>query len=153
MAKNFQAQINDIMQPLEQKFNDKSLSALSLSVANALESQVADSFILGKDLSGKQFKPLTKKYGKYKTKKYGKQPILTRTRNLRESLTVEKDGSGFSLGVNANSQQNYPYGVAHNFGLGKLPQRQFFPINKDGSLHQKSEAIINEVLDEYLKTI
>lgn len=74
-----------------------------------------------------------------------KNPILVQTGNLKDSVRYRTVGKSTVLvGVN---DKTVPYAKAHNEGAGKLPKRQYMPINK------VSLNIIRAIAKEFNKRI
>ena len=90
---------------------------------------------------------LTKPYEKWKFENFGKLPILTLTGKLRSSLTIP--GAEGNINQITDTSMvigtNIPYGVWHQRGTTKMPQRQ--PIK----LTEKQKKTWNQILHNSLQ--
>ncbi len=80
--------------------------------------------------------------------------LLYETGRMRESLyrSVDPDGRGVTIGLNAKSADGYPYPAVHQFGTedGRIPARPFLPVDAAGRLpHRVAEEIL-ATLAEYV---
>ena len=83
---------------------------------------------------GGAWKPLSRSYAAWKAKHFPGKPLLVRTGRLLRSLanktsdTIDiQEKTAFTYGFDAD---RIPYGVYHQDGLGRNPQRKFMYLDK-----------------------
>lgn len=76
--------------------------------------------------------PLSDRYASDKVRRFGSQPILVATGRLKESLT---GGAGRIFRQEGNETLRFgtsvPYGVYHQSGTSRMPQRRILDLTKD----------------------
>ncbi len=102
-----------------------------LMVAGFLQTTIEEQFRTQGGRSG-GWAPLSDRYAADKLRRFGSSPILVATGALKESLT---GGSGFIQRQEGNESLRFGtqlgYGVYHQSGTSKMPQRRILDLTKD----------------------
>lgn len=92
-----------------------------------------------------RWKPLTFLYARWKERRYPGRKILSRTGDLRRSITtrIERDGAGRAAIVASTS---VAYAAAHQFGapINSLPPRPFLVLTREDE-----EAAARAIADSF----
>lgn len=84
-----------------------------------------------------RWRELSPDYAKWKARHYPGKRILERTGALRASLAENKgkgaieryEGNALTIGTSVTSARGYPYGVAHQQGRGRVPERKIIDLS------------------------
>jgi len=119
-------------------------------LANHLKNAVEESF-------EKETSPDGIKWSPIKFRKSDATPgrILYDSGNMQKRLYSRVDNESLTVGLNATSN-GYEYPLVHQFGSQKksgrgsgIVARPFMPIKSNGSLYEKSEKELEEIIADY----
>ena len=149
-----QALITDTKEIKEFQEKLKSLKLSSSEERDILESigaeiitQTEERFEFQADVSGKSWQDISQKTKEYYSKKGIGGSILSRTRQLRDTLESQVNGSEVLVGATKI------YAAAHNFGdeSRNIPQREYLGLSSDN--FKDIENIVNDFLEDSLKRV
>lgn len=112
-----------------------------------IETQTEERFEKQKDVSGNKWKDISQKTREYYNKKGIKGSILSRTRQLRDTIESQINNSQLLTGAVK------VYAAAHNFGddARNIPQREFLGLNEENI--RDIEDIVNSYLENSIKKV
>lgn len=138
-VKELQNKINKL------KLNSSNQKKLLESIGVEIESQIEERFATQTDTSGSRWADISAKTRAYYSKKGIGGSLLSRTRQLRD--TIESQVSSDRLLVGATKI----YAATHNYGDGKrnIPKREFIGLSPQNVI--EIESIIDDFVEANLK--
>lgn len=129
----------------------KNMQPVMSEAGNYLQNIIEESFDAERSPDGEAWTPLASSTLIEKNKK-GSKKILYDEGTLFESIAHEATSRDLTVGVNAYSDEGYPYPVVHQFGSkdGKTPARQFMPVNSEGELYSEVKEELVDLLKDFL---
>jgi hypothetical protein len=100
----------------------------------------------GRDVDGKRFTPLSKKYAVRKKMLYGSQPILIASGKL---INAVRGNEGWKQKITKDSlsmEIDLPYASYHQDGTNRMPQRAYF-LTKQGTLNKMDYAQLLQAME------
>lgn len=127
-------------------------------MGNTLTAGIEESFDNEKSYDGTSWEALSPSTLAYKDKHGGNKILQSKDSNLYESIGFNIDRNSLVVGVNAYSDEGYPYPLVHQFGTDKagksgnvtIPARPFMPIDKNGKLYDGVQKELIGLLEDYL---
>ena len=115
------------------------------AIGTEIETQIEERFENQRDVSGNKWKDISQKTREYYNKKGIVGSILSRTRQLRDTIESQVNNSQLLTGATK------VYAAVHNFGddSRNIPQREFLGLSSDN--YADIENIINEFLENSIK--
>lgn len=114
--------------------------------ANILKEEIQKRTLIGVTYNNVPFVPYSPAYAKYREKKLRSGSVnLNFTGEMMRDITVEKITNGYKIYFRSDAQNEKA--TWHNFGTKKLPQREFFNMNKNDV--NKIILKLNRVLKRY----
>lgn len=115
------------------------------AIGTEIETQIEERFENQRDVSGNKWKDISQKTREYYNKKGIVGSILSRTRQLRDTIESQVNNSQLLTGATK------VYAAVHNFGNDSrnIPQREFLGLSSDN--YADIENIINEFLENSIK--
>ena len=109
------------------------------AIGTEIETQIEERFENQRDVSGNKWKDISQKTREYYNKKGIVGSILSRTRQLRDTIESQVNNSQLLTGATK------VYAAVHNFGddSRNIPQREFLGLSSDN--YADIENIIDEV--------
>ncbi|MCX6076417.1 MAG: phage virion morphogenesis protein [Campylobacterales bacterium] len=140
---------------LSKKTND--VRPLLEELTNHIKNAVEESFQNQASPDGIKWSPIKK--GTHKNYRLGTDKILYKNGDMQKSLTPKVYDTYGTVGVNAISEGGYQYPLVHQFGTTKagrknnitIVARPFMPIKSDGSLYEKTERELEEIVADYFR--
>jgi len=125
---------------------------------NTLTQGIEESFDGQRSYDGTSWEALKPSTLAYKQKHGGSKILQSGESNLYESIAYNAESNSLTVGVNAYSDDGYPYPLVHQFGTTKagraknttIPERPFMPIDEDGNVYEEVKEELLELLEEYL---
>lgn len=117
------------------------------SIGVEIITQTEERFEFQADVSGKSWQDISQKTKEYYSKKGIGGSILSRTRQLRDTLESQVNGSEVLAGATKI------YAATHNFGdeSRNIPQREYLGLSSDN--FKDIENIVNDFLEDSLKRV
>jgi len=151
------------IEQLESTFDALAQKAQNLTpvfhdLGNTLTQGIEDSFDNERSYDGTSWEALKPSTLAYKTKHGASKILQSKDSNLYESIAYEASSNALFVGVNAYSDEGYPYPLVHQFGTNKagrnknteIVARPFMPIDDNGELYVGVKEELLELLEEYL---
>ena len=115
------------------------------AIGTEIETQIEERFENQRDVSGNKWQDIAQKTKEYYNKKGIVGSILSRTRQLRDTIESQVNNSQLLTGATK------VYAAVHNFGddSRNIPQREFLGLSSDN--YADIENIINEFLENSIK--
>lgn len=115
------------------------------AIGTEIETQIEERFENQRDVSGNKWQDISQKTKEYYNKKGIVGSILSRTRQLRDTIERQVNNSQLLTGATK------VYAAVHNFGddSRNIPQREFLGLSSDN--YADIENIINEFLENTIK--
>lgn len=115
------------------------------AIGTEIETQIEERFENQRDVSGNKWKDIAQKTKEYYNKKGIVGSILSRTRQLRDTIESQVNNGQLLTGATK------VYAAVHNFGDNSrnIPQREFLGLSSDN--YADIENIINEFLENSIK--
>lgn len=115
------------------------------AIGTEIETQIEERFENQRDVSGNKWQDISQKTKEYYNKKGIVGSILSRTRQLRDTIESQVNNSQLLTGATK------VYAAVHNFGddSRNIPQREFLGLSSDN--YADIENIINEFLENSIK--
>lgn len=115
------------------------------AIGTEIETQIEERFENQRDVSGNKWQDISQKTREYYNKKGIVGSILSRTRQLRDTIESQVNNSQLLTGATK------VYAAVHNFGddSRNIPQREFLGLSSDN--YADIENIINEFLENSIK--
>lgn len=115
------------------------------AIGTEIETQIEERFENQRDVSGNKWKDISQKTKEYYNKKVIVGSILSRTRQLRDTIESQVNNGQLLTGATK------VYAAVHNFGddSRNIPQREFLGLSSDN--YADIENIINEFLENSIK--
>jgi phage virion morphogenesis protein len=145
-------EIQKSLDTLEKKTSD--IKPLLLELANHLKNTIEESFANETSPDGHSWSPI-----KFRKDDESPDRILYDSGNMQKRLYSRVNKDSFTVGLNATSH-GYEYAPIHQFGSKKksgrgsgIVARPFMPIRLDGTLYEKSEKELEEIIADYFEFI
>lgn len=115
------------------------------AIGTEIETQIEERFENQRDVSGNKWQDISQKTKEYYNKKGIVGSILSRTRQLRDTIESQVNNGQLLTGATK------VYAAVHNFGddSRNIPQREFLGLSSDN--YADIENIINEFLENSIK--
>lgn len=115
------------------------------AIGTEIATQIEERFENQRDVSGNKWQDISQKTKEYYNKKGIVGSILSRTRQLRDTIESQVNNSQLLTGATK------VYAAVHNFGddSRNIPQREFLGLSSDN--YADIENIINEFLENSIK--
>ncbi|AEM20727.1 putative phage virion morphogenesis protein [Brachyspira intermedia PWS/A] len=115
------------------------------AIGTEIKTQIEERFENQRDVSGNKWQDISQKTREYYNKKGIVGSILSRTRQLRDTIESQVNNSQLLTGATK------VYAAVHNFGddSRNIPQREFLGLSSDN--YADIENIINEFLENSIK--
>lgn len=115
------------------------------AIGTEIETQIEERFENQRDVSGNKWQDIAQKTKEYYNKKGIVGSILSRTRQLRDTIESQVNNGQLLTGATK------VYAAVHNFGddSRNIPQREFLGLSSDN--YEDIENIINEFLENSIK--
>ena len=115
------------------------------AIGTEIETQIEERFENQRDVSGNKWKDISQKTREYYNKREIVGSILSRTRQLRDTIDSQVNNGQLLTGATK------VYAAVHNFGddSRNIPQREFLGLSSDN--YADIENIINEFLENSIK--
>ena len=139
----------------------QNLTPVFHDLGNTLTQGIEDSFDNERSYDGTSWEALKPSTLRYKAKHGGSKILQSKDSNLYESITYDASSRSLTVGVNAYSDDGYPYPLVHQFGTDsagrnkntEIVARPFMPIKENGELYGKVNVELLELLEDYLSDI
>lgn len=128
-------------------------------MGNTLTAGIEESFDNEKSYDGTSWEALSPSTLAYKNKHGGNKILQSKDSNLYESIGFNVSAKRLTVGVNAYSEDGYPYALVHQFGTDKagksgkvvIPARPFMPIDDNEHVYSSVQEDLLELFEEYLQ--
>ncbi len=139
-------------------YKAKNLKPVFHDMGNTITAGIEDSFDNERSYDGTSWEALKPSTLAYKKKHGGSKILQSQDSNLYESIAYEASSNALVVGVNAYSEDGYPYPLVHQFGTDKagknknteIVKRPFMPIDDNGELYVEVKEELSELLEDYL---
>jgi len=125
------------------------------SWANHLEARTIEAFRTETAPDGKKWqklKPETERQKKRKRSPRSRNKILQDTGQLYDSVAAQVLSDGAQLVAN-RKVDGREIGALHQFGIGNLPARPFFPLDQQGQLLEGDKRELIELAIDWVDTL